>query len=711
MPTIIMNRLATRIDGSVRGHAMAFLEKLNRDDRSAALHIEPIRNSVDPRVRTGRVNDFWRAVLFQLEGSADRYYLLHGIWPHDKAITIAKRIRLKVNPVNTLPQIDEIEATQAPATMPDHRFQAANEPHLKRLGYRKDELVNTLGLPETIAHQAMTAPDESAVLDLAQRHGGWIGDILLDLAVGEPVSEIVTKLGLDHEIPTGQSDSDVLAALRRPAVSSHYAFIDDHEELRRVIESGDFGAWRIFLHPLQRRYVESTYRGAFRLTGGAGTGKTVVLVHRARALAQRNPAARIVLTTFTTTLADALSDSLSQLDPTVPQTKRLGEPGVCVIGVDALASAVIRDADSELSAAMREVLGDVRTKPHARTPAERWRRVLEASPTTLPREIANEEFLSTEYTHVVLPYRVRDEAAYLRAPRHGRGVALDHAKRSAVWKLIAAYRAESRKDGSLDFSEAAAVAAAYLARKPQRPADHVLVDEGQDLSPLHWQLLRALVPEKSDDLFIAEDSHQRIYNARVVLSHYGISTVGRSRRLTLNYRTTAQNLRYALRILEDGSYHDLEGEPEVANYRSVRLGPSPIIETVGSFSDELAAVVRHVRQWVDSGDKPETIGVLVRDRYHRDRVVEALKAEGVAAQAMERGRLRSGRVPVMTMHRSKGTEFTKVVLVPGKPSPGELERLKALDPALRSDVELRNRSLKYVAATRARDALVVIDRD
>jgi superfamily I DNA/RNA helicase len=62
------------------------------------------------------------------------------------------------------------------------------------------------------------------------------------------------------------------------------------------------------------------------------------------------------------------------------------------------------------------------------------------------------------------------------------------------------------------------------------------------------------------------------------------------------------------------------------------------------------------------------------------------------------------------MHRAKGTEFSKVVLAAGKPAPAELERLAVLDPAERADAELRARSLRYVAATRARDQLVVVTR-
>jgi superfamily I DNA/RNA helicase len=708
MPTIIMGKLASKIDGSIRGKAMTFLQKLGADDTTSGLHIEPIQHSADPRVRTGRLDEFWRAVMFRLDGETETHYVIHGIWPHDDAISVAKRVRLKVNPINGLPQIEEITpAPSDPATPP---VLPSIEPLFVRLGHDRAALADTLGLPVDVVAQALAAHDEDALLDLAQRHEGWVGTILVDLAAGDTVEAIVARMQLQRIEPSGDADADVLQSLKRPAAGLQYAFIDDQDELRRVIEQGDFGAWRIFLHPEQRRYVDRRYNGPFRLSGGAGTGKTVVLVHRARALARRNPKARIVLTTFTTNLADALGDSLTQLDPRVPQAKSLGESGVYVTGVDALASAVLRSGGNGITAAMRNVLGEVRSAPLTRTPGTRWRETVESTGTTLPHELANETFLATEYTHVVLPNKIHDEAGYLRVRRPGRGVALDRAKRSAVWALVSAYRAHGRIDGSLDFTEAAAVAAEQLTMQSDRPADHVLVDEGQDLSPAHWQLLRALVAEGPDDLFIADDAHQRIYGSRVVLSRYGIAIVGRSQRLTLNYRTTAQNLHYAMTLLEGGEYVDIEEEPEATGYRSARSGPTPTVEVVDSLAEELQAIARHVRAWLDAGDAPDTVAVLVQDRFHRDRVVTALTEQGVDARAVDRDRPPVDRVPVLTMHRAKGTEFSKVVLAVGKHSPGELARLESLDPSERADADLRARSLRYVAATRARDELVVLRR-
>lgn len=132
---------------------------------------------------------------------------------------------------------------------------------------------------------------------------------------------------------------------------------------------------------------------------------------------------------------------------------------------------------------------------------------------------------------------------YLRVRRAGRGVALDRGKRAAVWKVIESYRAKARALESTDFFEKAEIAAAWLDGSGDRPFDHVIVDEAQDLAPSRLKLLRSLVAEGPNDLFICEDSHQRIYGQKVVLSHVGINVRGgRSRRLTLNYRTTAQNL-------------------------------------------------------------------------------------------------------------------------------------------------------------------------
>ena len=649
MPTIIMTKWPVRVDGSVRSKAMEFLQKLATDDTTLGLHVEPIKNSADPRVRTGRVDQFWRAVMFCLDDGGERHYVVHGVFDHDAATKIAGRITLTVNPVNGFPQISEVTPrveptirsappTPAPAPAPAPVEPAPVQPLLIRQGRTPEQLLDVLGLPAEVVTEALAASGEDELQALAERHEGWIGLMLIDLATGDSISSITERLEVVRPNES-TDDSAVLDSLKRPAAKTQFAFIEDQDELRRVIESGDLKAWRTFLHPEQRRYVDVATSGPFRLSGGAGTGKTVVLIHRARALARRNPKARIVLTTFTTNLADALRDGITELDPSVLQAGRLTETGVYAAGVDSLAAGVIRQAGSAIAEAVVAVLGAPRLAVNSRTPTTRWRDVIDAASTPLPESIATESFLVAEYGLVMLPHRIRTAEEYLRVRRPGRGVALDRARRQQVWDLIEAYRAQGRLDGTLDYAEAAAVAAAHLeATGPL--VDHVLVDEGQDLSPTHWQLLRAMVAPGPDDLFLAEDSHQRIYGHPIVLGRYGIRIVGRSRRLTLNYRTTAQNLHYALCTLEGGSYVDLENEAEATGYRSARTGPAPRIMDVGTLAAELDAVADVVRGWTEGGTPPEAIAVLVHDRYQRQRVVSALTQK----------KLPPGRSTVTTRH-------------------------------------------------------------
>ncbi len=740
MPTIIMTKWPMKLDGDVRSKAMNFLQKLAADDALPGLHVEPIAQSADSRVRTGRVDQFWRAVMFRLDSRGEVHYVVHGVWPHDDAIQVARRACLTVNPINGMPEIatapevtgnepsrgttsgrsrqeqtpiaDEPSSAVAAPGEPPLAAAAPGEPLLVRLGRTRSDLTDRLGISDGVADSAMAATDDDAILELAGRHEGWLGLVLLGLGSGDSVQSIIDQLELERPSSSTVNDEDIINSLQRPAAQAQFAFIDDQDELRRVIELGDFGAWRVFLHPEQRRYVDKSWGGPFRLSGGAGTGKTVVLVHRACRLARQDPDARIVLTTFTTNLADSLRDGIKELDPAVSASASLSEPGIYATGIDALASAVVRSAGTSIGDAVEAVLGEPRSEVNGRTANARWLAIVADSASSLSPEIANETFLAAEYALVVLPNRIRTEEEYLRVRRPGRGVALDRGKRASVWALFAAYRAQSRVAGTLDYAEAAAVAACHLQSEPnKKPADHVLVDEGQDLSPTHWQLLRALVPEGPDDLFIAEDSHQRIYGARTVLGRYGIRIVGRSQRLRLNYRTTAQNLRYGMSILEGAEYVDLENGAEGTGYRSARSGPAPVVEPPGSLETELHAIASHTKAWIDAGTKPETIAVLVQDRFQRDRITNRLSEQGIPARAVDRDRPPAGRILVMTMHRAKGMEFSKVILTDvGYRRPGEQARLDAMDESERLDAELRARSLQYVAATRARDELVVLQR-
>jgi hypothetical protein len=728
VPQIVMSiqESGNRLDGSVRRAAYAFLEKLSENDALPGLHVEPIHNSADGRVRTGRVDQFWRAVMFKVGKGVETVYVYLGVWPHDDAIKLAQRAILKQNPVNGIaelilaePQPDmAVAATSKAATGQDVAGEVkAAPPLLPTAGITKSALVEDLGLDPDLCDRALTATSDDELLTIAASAITWQGEALVELAAGGSIASVREALQLEtvHRDPDpDDEDTSLIAALKHPAARMQFAFVEDDEDLRRAIEDEDFAAWRVFLHPEQQKYVSTRFSGSFRLSGGAGTGKTVVLLHRARMLHHADPSRRIVLTTFTKNLAEQMRRDLLALDPSIMVAAKLGERGVFVTGVDAAVSAALRSVDQgALGGVVERVLGPRSGRIQGRNTqaTEQWREAIDTVSDGLLAGPAHPSFFEAEYAMVVLPQLIVDRAAYFKARRPGRGVSLDRVKRNAVWSVIEAYRASSSVSGHLDFGEAAAVAASMLSTRTAKPADHVLVDEGQDLSPTHWQFLRSLVSEGPDDLFIAEDSHQRIYGQRVVLGRFGIRIVGRSRRLALNYRTTAQNLKFAVGVLEGGEFVDMEeASTDVAGYRSARTGPAPRLVTATTVTEELGRAAEVVGAWLeDDTIVPETIGILVRDMNQASHVARGLEERDVRVRVIT-NQARISRIPqVMTMHRAKGMEFSRVLIYGASDDsvPAAYVLANASD-AERADTLLRERSLFYVAATRARDELVIL---
>ena len=799
---------ATAKDPSLRAKIGPFISKLSTMTTSSGLHLEPIRGSRDRRVRTARVTDFYRAVLFELAADGEVVYVIHGIWPHDEAIKIAESVTVHVNPRNGITEVvnvgdligldpraveearrtaqAELAAAQREAdeiARETARIQAANAEARRRNeeaargadadsaltqapgepvgtggqrgeggavagtagaaavpgavavpsrdqvpvwpdGLTVEMLHDELGIDVRLGAAALAAQRESQLLDLASTaRVSWQGEALLNLATGATIEEIREDFGLrpSRDVSAEPTDADLIAGLRTRAARSTFTWLESDEDLRRAIEGLSFAEWQLFLHPQQRALVERRANGPMRVSGGAGTGKTVIAVHRAVELAKRDKAdgqePRILLTTYTRNLADDLRRQIAQLEPRLPFTERLSEPGVMVSGLDRVARMILQQAGARISPIAQEVIGQPRGRVLTYPRENVWQEVLTLMGDELPEGLRSADFLESEYELIVLPQRVTTLKQYLRVRRPGRGVALDRSKRAAVWKAMERYRDRSADLGVTSFDEQLALAAAWLDQEANlgtpRPFRHVLVDEAQDLTPAHLQLLRALVEPGPDDLFLAEDCHQRIYGKKITLSHYGIQVRGRSRRLTRNYRTTRQNLDVAFGILDPGTYEDMEGQAEEHHYVSPRSGPEPLLLHATDRADELSKAAELLTVWLeqdrDSEDSaPETIAVLVRDRYQRDAVVNGLAQHGIEVRAVDREAAGRGRPVVMTMHRAKGLEFRKVLLfdVSRKAIPRPLRDQQYSD-ADRDDALLRERSLLYVAATRARDQLAI----
>ena len=763
---------ATARDSSLKAKIGPFIAKLSTMTASTGLHLEHIRGAADRRVRTARVTDFYRAVLFELDAGGEPVYVIHGIWPHDEANRIAESVTVGVNPYNGATEVTRIQdviqqdagaveqARRAARAELDAarreaeeiareaaRIQSANAEARRQNaravpgavaapgrdhaltwpeGLTVETLRDELGIDVRLGAAALAATCESQLLDLAiTARVAWQGEALLALATGSTIDDVREDFELlrPQDVAPYPTDADIIAGLRRRAARTEFAWLETDEDLRRAIEGLTFAQWQLFLHPQQRALVDRRTNGPMRISGGAGTGKTVVTVHRAAALAERDAEAgevRILLTTYTRNLADDLRRQVAQLAPTLPFAERLGEPGLLVSGLDRIARAVLQRAGDSIAQTAERVIGRPRTRvltlPDSKS--NPWYEALALMGNELPEGLRSADFLESEYELIVLPQRITTLRQYLRVRRPGRGVALARDKRAAVWRAIESYRDRSAALDVASFSEQLALAAAWLdaeaARGAPRPFRHVLVDEAQDLTPAHLQLLRALVDNGPDDLFLAEDSHQRIYGRKITLSHYGIHVRGRSRRLTRNYRTTHQNLDLAFGILDPGAYEDMEGRAEEHRYVSPRSGPEPLLIHASDRDQEIKEAGALLDLWLeedrDAGEEgaPETIAVLVRDRYQRDAVVTGLAQQGIEVRPVDREAVGRGRPVVMTMHRAKGLEFRKVLLfdVSEDSIPRSL-RDQRYSEADRTDALLRERSLLYVAATRARDQLAI----
>ncbi len=702
------------VDGSLKGKAWDFVRKLNTDAELTGLDFKQPQGAIDKRVRTARVDLNYRAVLFDMSVGGEPFYLLAGIKKHDDAYRFAETLELRVNPVNGIAEILRHQDVERVSKRGEGVTSSVDATQL--LPFTVEEITG-LGILERVAVRAVEITDEDDLQELCLAVPEWQGDALLQLACGTSLEEVRRQYGPPSEPSRTKATEDIGTALQHPASRMQFVVVteENDDELRAMLES-DFKYWRTFLHPEQRAVAyREQWNGSFRLSGGAGTGKTVAAIHRAAFLSGRPGGARVLLTTYTTTLAKQLEADLAQLagPGRVGRGTGLLEPGtVRVAGVDRIARQIVAQADGHVPKVIPQLEVD-----------RLWEQVVQDLPDLTPQDLhlLTPSFLAAEYQNVILAQEITDRQRYLKAPRRGRGVRLNWLQRTRIWDVVELFHRHLQTDGKTTFPALVARAAEVLTDETKRSVidkfDHIIVDEGQDLNAAHWLMLRRLVDKGPNDLFICEDSHQRIYGERLVLSHFGIDVRGRSRKLTLNYRTTRQNLAFGLRVLEGDQVVDLEGgEESRIGYRSRLSGPEPILQGFVSAIAEADFVARTIGEWLAADGvedahriKAESIGVLVRTNRSRDELARALRQAGVQAEVLTADSDESGKgVRVTTMHRAKGMEFARVLVADVAesvlPSRWLLDNTPLED---RHDVEQRERLLLYVACTRARDQLVV----
>ncbi|MGW5905030.1 UvrD-helicase domain-containing protein [Streptomyces althioticus] len=670
--------------------AMAKFQAMTAAELNAdkGLHLESVENARDKRMRTIRVTDFWRGVVLAPDDGSD-VFLLVNVLPHDDAYTWAAK---RLYSANSATRALEVRNAVALDELTPVYETAARSASRLLFEHVSDGTLRELGIDDQVLRAARSLASKAQLEAFSTLLPEDQLEVLQYLAEGfspEEVYRDVVAVRRPADAPA-EPVEDLATVIAN--TSARIRLVTGPRELEEALDK-PFAAWRVFLHPSQRRVAyRASFGGPVQVTGGPGTGKTVAALHRVKHLLGRSDDSRILLTTYTNALAAGLRDMLGLL---LDEDEEL-LARVDVTTVDAFANGVVRAG----SAATPKPVGD-------RDQRQLWEKVVKQL--DLP---FTARFLAQEYRHVVLGQDLRDLDAYLGASRRGRGTGLGPARRREVWSGVERFERLLRDRGETTHLGICARAADLLAEGPA-PYAHVVVDEAQDLHPAQWRVLRAAVAPGPDDLFITGDPHQRIYDSRVSLGSLGIATAGRSFRLRVNYRSTEEILAWSARLLAPVTVDALEGEgtDSLAGYRSLLHGGHPRAQGYATRQEETEALVDRVRELLDEGLAPHEIGVCARFNLSLDAAEEKLKAAGIPVLRVK-GQTAQGAegVRLATMHAMKGLEFRAVsVLGVGEgavPFAREITPREADAPQHEADL-LRERCLLFVACTRAREALSV----
>lgn len=613
---------------------------------------------------------------------------------HNAAYRWAKRRKRKRNPISEsielyIPKASDASMRRA-STQPLSPFQdALLRLTLTGVGVPEDLLESILGLQ---TREDFESERENLPADAADCIS-WILD-------GEPLCDVFDLLRPPGS-PLGVADDDR---------QSDIVIIDTEEELRDVL-SKPLEQWRIFLHPRQRELAYGHYRGPERVLGGAGTGKTVIAMHRAKHLAEQTPEEQdvnILFTAFSTTLIDDIESNLAM----ICSSEELAH--IEVVNLDRWVFRFVAEQGLDFS-----IDYDNAQRNKTKKLSAIWKEAISQGDAELGYDL---NFYKEEWEQVILANDIRTCEEYVSVKRIGRGSNVQPPVRARIWHVFEAYQQLMEQEKVRDIGSAMREVRLVFEKDPDSHDRyrHVIVDEGQDFSPQAYRLIRAITEQGDDDIFIVGDAHQRIYSNKAVLSHCGIDVRGRATVLRLNYRTTQEIWRFANAILGEVHFDDLNGSvlPE-QTIESRTHGSRPKLRRFKDIDGEIAAISEWIHSLIDhTGNSDEEIrdkDICVVLRSNK-LVSEYKKLLGKTEQAREeQGRShfdivklnnRDGDdrtedgVRISSMHRVKGLEFKCVVLA------GACEG--QLPPAIEGqEIRQEERNLVYVALTRAMQKVLI----
>ena len=666
-----------RLTGDEQKAVKTTVFDLQVNPASASLSFHKLAKAKDRNFWSVRVSSDIRLIAHKTKDSLLLCYVNH----HDKAYDWAERRKLETHPSTGAAQLVEIRETVkeiviplyvqtefalAPKPAPVPRLLFADTPDAELLDY---------GVPAEWLNDVKQATEDT-LLALADHLPAEASEALLELATGGkprvPKQPAATANPFDH-----------------PDAQRRFRVVTNVEELQRALDF-PWEKWTVFLHPEQRQWVERDYNGPARISGSAGTGKTIVALHRAAYLARAHPDARVLLTTFSDALASALQTKLRRLLGNDP---RLAER-IDVHSIEAIGIRLYKTHIGQTEIANREVV----------------RRLVQEAANAVSGHKFGVHFLLTEWEQVVDAWQLKTWDDYRDVARLGRKTRLPEAQRAVLWAIFERMRAGLLERKLITQAELFNELAAAISTKKKVLFDFAIADESQDFSVAQLRFIAALGGGRPNALFFAGDLGQRIFQQPFSWKSLGVDIRGRSRTLRVNYRTSHQIRSQADHLLGPVVTDVDENTEDRSDTVSVFNGPPPLILTLKDEAAEVEAVGKWIAERAGSGVLPHEFGVFVRSIAQLKRAQDAVRAAGLAFKILdEHVETVSGHVSISTMHLAKGLEFRAVVVMACDDEIIPLqERIETVgDDADLKEVYDTERHLLYVACTRTRDHLLV----
>ena len=647
----------------------AFDLQLNPAKPGMSFH--KLDNARDQNFWSVRVSADIRLIVHRSNGSLLLCYVDH----HDRAYRWAERRKLDVHPKTGAAQFVEVRERVEEVRVPVYVGAPVSAVKPALFSSTPEQLLLGYGVPQEWIEDVQQATEDT-LLDLVDHLPAEAAEALLELATGGEPKVVAPALA-------------EAGPFEHPDAQRRFRVVSSVEELERALSS-PWDKWTIFLHPEQRQLVERDYTGPARVSGSAGTGKTIVALHRAAYLARSNPDARVLLTTFSDSLANALRVKLRRLISSEP---RLAER-IDVMAMDAAGVHLHETQIGPVRLLSREDLKARMAQAAARVSGLRF---------GIP-------FLLNEWDQVVDAWQIASWDEYRDVRRLGRKTRLSDAQRQTLWSVFDAVRAGAIADGLTSIAGVFTRLADVFADRPHPPFEHIVVDEAQDISISQLRFLAAVGRDRPNALFFAGDLGQRIFQTPFSWKSLGVDVRGRSRTLVVNYRTSHQIRACADRLLGE-SVSDVDGLVEVRKGTvSVFNGPKPVVVGAASPDAEVDAVAKWLKERIAAGMQPHEIGVIVRSEAELDRAGRALGHAAIPYVTLdERMQSTSGKATACTMHLAKGLEFRAVAVMACDdeviPSQQRIEQVT--DDGDLAEVYATERHLLYVACTRAREELFV----